>query len=242
MNIPNTAEKLRSYVISQGDNSQTHRPPARLYAQQPAITVSYLAGIDVTGITGALADTLQKSEFEPGRSWAVFNEQLVEKALAEQHWPKELAEVLTEQKRFIIDELMDDLFGLCPASWEFVPQLIKTTLHLAATGHVILIGHGATIVTKRMSNVFHVRLTGCLAKRIERVRDLRHLPPKDAAKSVMHEDRERKRYLKAHFGASLDDELLYDLVVNTDRLSRDDAIALIFLAAQSFFSKQKIES
>jgi cytidylate kinase len=156
--------------------------------------------------------------------------------LEENRWPKELAEKITEDKRLFIDELMDDLFGLRPPSWVLVPQVVETMLRLAMAGHAILVGHGATVVTAKLSNVFHVRLTSSLTRRIERVQKLRNLTPEAAAKFVRKEDRGRARFVKAHFHARLDNELLYDLAVNTDRVSIDDAVAVIVEGARRFFS------
>lgn len=87
-----------------------------------------------------------------------------------------------------------------------------------------------------MSNVFHVRLTGSLPKRIERVQKLRGLTPEAAAKLIRNEDRGRERFVRAYFHARLDNEFLYDLAINTTRLTNDDATAMAFEGAQKFFS------
>ena len=157
-------------------------------------------------------------------------------ALEEHRWPKRLAESITEEKRFFIDELVDDLFGLRPPSWVLVPQMVETILRLAGAGQAILVGHGVTLATAAMPTVFHVRLTASLPRRIERIRKQQRLSPAEAARFVKKEDRRRARYLRAHFHARLDDELLYDLVVNTDRFTDDDAAELIAEGARRFFA------
>ena len=123
-----------------------------------------------------------------------------------------------------------------PPSWVLVPQLVETTLSLAMEGHAILVGHGATVVTAKLTNVFHVRLTGSLPERIGRVQKLRSLTPEAAATFVRNEDRRREKYLKAYFDTHLDDELLYDLSINTDRIPNGEAVAIISEGAQRFFS------
>lgn len=236
MNINNSAEKYGSYIVSQNKGSHERTTSVHSRSREPAITISYQTGVDVCDISEKLANTLQKSEFKGRQPWTVFNQQLVEKALEEQRWPKELAEKITEDKRFFIDELMDELCGLRPPSWVLVPQVVETILNLAVTGCVILVGHGTTVITARMPNVFHVRLNGSLPKRIERVQKLRRLTPEAAAKFITKEDRGRERFVKAYFHARLENELLYDLAVNTDRISNDDAVAVIAATAQRFFS------
>ena len=236
MNTENSLGKYGAYIASQNKDSPARTVSDHSNSRKPAITISYQTGVDVCGIAEKLADILQKSEFKGHQPWTVFNQQLVEKALEQQHWPKELAKKITEEKRFFVDELMDDLCGLRPPSWALVPQVAETILNLAVTGYVILVGHGTTVVTARMSNVFHVRLTGSLPKRIERVQQLRNLTPEAAAKFIRKEDRGRERFVKAYFHARLDNELLYDLAVNTDRISNDDTVAVITAITQRFFS------
>jgi cytidylate kinase len=234
MKIP--AEKSYAYVISHFNDRHEHMAVVHPQSLGPAITISHQTGSGTHEIAERLAQILQKSDGKGTRPWAVYDQQLIEQALEENRWPKELAGKITEDKRLFIDELMDDLFGLRPPSWVLVPQVVETMLRLAMAGHAILVGHGATLVTAKLSNVFHVRLTSSLTRRIERVQKLRNLTPEAAAKFVGKEDRGRARFVKAHFHARLDNELLYDLAVNTDRVSIDDAVAVIVEGARRFFS------
>jgi cytidylate kinase len=150
--------------------------------------------------------------------------------------PVKLAQSMPEDRRTYIDDVMDDLFGLRPPSWVLVPQIVETTLHLADAGYVILIGRGAAVVTARSPNVFHVRLIASLDKRFERVRQQRGLTAEAAAAFVHKEDRGRERYVKANFQTRLDDDLLYHLVLNTDRIPCPAAASLIAEAARRSFS------
>jgi cytidylate kinase len=236
MSINTPDEKSYAYVISHFNDRHEHVAIVHPPSLGPAITISHQAGSGTHEIAERLAQILQKSEYKGTRPWTVYDQQLIEQALEENRWPKELAGKITEEKRLFIDELMDDLFGLRPPSWVFVPQVVETMLRLAMAGHAILVGHGATVATAKMSNVFHVRLTSSLTRRIERVQKLRNLTPEAAAKFVGKEDRGRARFVKAHFHARLDNELLYDLAVNTDRVSIDDAVAVIVEGARRFFS------
>lgn len=231
-----SAQKSSAYIVSQCQARYEQLAGTQPYALHPAITISHLTGAGVREISGRLAQQLQASEGRGQPRWAVFDRELIETALQDHYWPKELAGKITEEKRLFIDELMEDLFGLRPPSWVLVPQVVETTLRLAIAGHVILVGHGATVATANLPNVFHVRLTGSLPQRIERVQKRRNWTREAAAQFVRREDRGRARYLKAHFQARLDDELHYDLVINTDHFSEDDAAAVIAEGARKFFT------
>jgi cytidylate kinase len=238
MKVETLMEKSGAYVISERWDRHQIAVPVRSGALNPTITIAHQAGAGASEIAKRLAEVLQESEFQGSDSWEVFDQQLIERALQEQRWPKKLAEKITEEKRFFIDELMDDLFSLRPPSWVLVPQIAETTLRLAVSGHAILIGHGATVLTSRLPNVFHVRLTGSLSKRIERYQARYNVLPGEAAKMVRTEDRKRARFVKAHFRVRLDDELLYDFLIKTDRFPDREAATLIATAARNFFSHE----
>jgi hypothetical protein len=236
MNIETLMQKSGAYVVSER-HRQERSIPVRTRLTKPAVTISREIGTGAVEIANGLAKLLQETEDWGGETWEVLDQQLIEMALHEQRWPKKLAETITEEKRFFLDEVMDDLFRLRPPSWMLMPQVIETTTNLAVSGHVILVGHGTTIVTAEFPNVFHVRLTGSLRTRIERVQMDRNMTHEDAARLVKREDRKREGFLKAHFHARPNDELRYDLSVNTDRVSIADTVALLFEAAQRFFSR-----
>lgn len=235
MGVETLMEKSSAYLISERLRQQ-HIMPDHSQRTRPAITISHEVGSGAPEIARGVARALQKTEEPRSGSWEVFDQELVERALQRQHWPKKLAETITEEKRFFIDELTYDWFNLRPASWVLMPLLIETTMNLAMTGRVILVGHGGTIVTANLPNVFHVRLTGSLPRRIERVQRVRTLTREDAAKFVKTEDHKREKYLKAHFHARMDNELLYDISINTDRISEADAVTGIVEGAQRFFA------
>ncbi len=235
MNVGSLMEKSGAYLVSERRRREQNAPE-RPRLTKPSLTISRQIGTGAPEIARGLVTVLQQTE-EPGSGrWEVFDRQLVEKTLLQQNWPKKLAETITEEKRFFIDEVMDDLFSLRPPSWELMPQLIETVRHLAMTGHAILVGHGATIVTANLPNVYHVRLTGSLPRRIERIQNVRGLTRDEAAKFVKLQDHRREKYLKAHFDARLDNELLYDLTINTDRIPDADAVSIIAEGARRFFS------
>jgi cytidylate kinase len=197
----------------------------------PAITISYQTGAGENEVARLLAGILEKGE-QPECKWAVFDRQLVEKVLEEHDLPKAFAQLMPEQRRSYIQDVMEELVGLRPPSWVMVPKIAETVLHLAEAGHVVLVGRGANFITARMSNVFHVRLISPLARRIARVSEQSQLTPEAATKFVGRSDHHHRRYVKTHFHGRSDDDLLYHLVLNTDRIPTSDAAQVIADAAR----------
>ena len=242
MNIKSFAGKSDAYVVSEWQERHSHSGHPAAPPLDPSVTISYQTGAGMREIAPLVAQQLEKTDSEERRPWTIYDQQLIEESLEENLWPRELAARITEDKRLFLDELVDDLFGLRPPSWVLVPQLVKTILRLAVGGRAILAGYGVTVVTAGLPNVFHVRLIGSLPRRLDRIQQRQNLAPEAAARFIRNKDRGRERFVKAHFHARLDDEMHYDLVLNTDRLSEPDAAAVIADAAHRFFNAKSLSS
>jgi cytidylate kinase len=228
-------EQCNSYILRQ---LQIRKKPTVIHAPPPpgpAITISHQTGSGEHQIATRLAAILKPAQAKGAAPWTVFDRHLVEKVLEEHHLPQSLAKFMPEDRRSYLKDTMDELLGVRPPSWMVLPQIAETVLHLADAGSVILVGRGASFITARMPNVFHVRLIASLSTRIERVQKLNNLMPKEAARFVAGSDRGRGRYVKAHFHVSVDDDLQYHLVLNTDRIPPPEAAELIAEGARRCF-------
>jgi cytidylate kinase len=228
-------EECHSYILSQLKAREESSVIHRLPPPGPAITISHQTGSGEHEVATLLAKILQSAEPKRAVQWTVFDRNLVEKMLEEHHLPQSLAKFMPEDRRSYLEDARDELIGLRPPSWVLVPEITETVLHLADAGHVILVGRGANFITARLPNVFHVRLIASLPKRIAQVQKQNHLTPEEAAKVVTKNDRGRGRYVKSHFHLSVDNDLLYHLVLNTDRFLRQDEAQLIADGARRCF-------
>ena len=217
----------RAYLVTQMEDQRQSSTRARWPEPGPAVTIASQTGAGAHEIARQLAGILEKTEYGGKAAWTVFDRQLVEKVLGEHHLPKNLAKYMPEDRRSFIQDVMDELLGLRPPSWVMVPRIAETILHLAEAGHVIMVGRGANFITARMPNVFHVRLVASLPKRTERVQKSNGLTREEAAKFIARTDRGRGRYAKTHFHGHVEDNLLYHLVINTDRILCPAAAQLI---------------
>lgn len=196
-----------------------------------AITISRQSGSGAHAVGEKLAQYLQACVPHETLPWMLFDRNLVERVLEDHHLPQRLAPFMTEDRVTGITDMIEELFGLHPPFYTLVDITTETILHLAEQGNVILIGRGANVVTRNLSHVFHVRLVGSLEKRVAHMQELRGLGAKEAREIVRAEDLGRRRYLKKYFKQDFDDPLLYNLVINTDHTSYDDAARLICEAA-----------
>lgn len=110
---------------------------------------------------------------------------------------------------------------------------------LAERGNVILRGWGATMLLRPVPHVVRVRVTRSFDKRVEWLMD--HLGTDDrdlAEEQVRRSDTAHASRMNAIFGVTWGDPLLYDAVLNMDRLSIDSCVAQIqHLAARPEFEE-----
>jgi len=233
MTDPATLQRCLAYVEHQLRPQSPGSVLRRTAA--PTITISREAGSGGIPAAERLAAVLQQHRPGQPAPWTVFHRTLVEKVLAEHNLPAELARFMPEDRVSYIQDTLEELLGLHPSTTDLVTQVTSTILGLAELGNCILIGRGAHVILARHPRAFHVRFVSALSRRIERVMEDKHLDAARAADFIRREDSARARYLRAHFGADIDDPLAFHLTVNLDWFSLDEAAELVGRAVLSHF-------
>jgi len=223
MNLPQGLEQAQSFI------SCHVRPPTRPPApRRLAVTFSRQAGSGAWLVARELAGLLDRqAPGEEGVKWTVFDKELVEKVLADHNLAKQLAEFMPEDRVSMLNDMITELLGLHPPSWTLARSTSDTILKLAELGNVILIGRGSVLITAKLPHVLHVRLVGSIEQRIRRIVEHLHLDRKAAAEFIEKADRGHARYVREHFRAEIENPLLYDLILNTDRVDIPLAAQLI---------------
>jgi osmotically-inducible protein OsmY len=102
----------------------------------------------------------------------------------------------------------------------------------AERGNVVLRGWGATVLLRPVRHVLRVRVTRPFAARVQWVMDNTGLDDRAAAEDeVQRSDSAHTARMQSLFNVTWGDPLLYDVVVNTDRLSVDTCAETILQMA-----------
>ena len=104
----------------------------------------------------------------------------------------------------------------------------EEVLEAAARGNVVLRGWGATCLLRPVPHVPCIRIMRPLAQRVEWL--MRELDTDDvelAQSEIRRSDHANASRMHAQFGVDWGDPVLFDLVLNTDRLSVDTCVAQI---------------
>jgi cytidylate kinase len=104
----------------------------------------------------------------------------------------------------------------------------EEVLDLAARGNVLIRGWGACVVLRDVPHVPRIRICAPMEKRERAVMTRPGVSDASAARrEIQRNDAAHRGTLQVAYGVDRDDPLLYDLVLNTDRLSVDACAKLV---------------
>jgi hypothetical protein len=182
--------------------------------------------------------------------YRLVNEQIVAQAAREAGvTPDTVADV--EKRKGMLHRLLEGLSEVGPAGaagftgFAAIPEepgpnrdalrgLIRSVLEESAEqGNAVIVAHAASLALGGNPDVLRVLITASPETRAKRIAEAQNVGEAEAQKLVASGDANRADYLKRFYGASAESATHYDIVINTDRVSTDDAAALILGAARS---------
>jgi cytidylate kinase len=117
---------------------------------------------------------------------------------------------------------------------EAIRELIRqAVVDTADAGNVVIVSHAASFALADRENILRVFITASDETRTRRIAEIDGVDEKQAAKRVAESDKARGEYLQAFYSVKAELPEHFDLVLSTDRLSVDEAAALIAAAAEN---------
>jgi cytidylate kinase len=196
---------------------------------RPFVTLSRETAAGATTLGHELTPILNR-EFGTDHPWVFLDRDLLTHALTQHQLPSRLADYLPEDRVSEIRAAIGELVGLHPSLWQLEQKVAESILQLAHVGHVVFAGRAAHLITRALPGGLHVRLVAPRDQRIARVARALGLSPEAAAAHVERTDEARRRFVRANFDEDIADPHLYDLVLNTGRLSPAAAARVVATA------------
>jgi cytidylate kinase len=152
---------------------------------------------------------------------AVMRHEVLENIAGKMHVPTSLISRLREGKAGLVERLKTDPGRVAVYTAEEV-------FALATRGNVVLRGWGATCLMRPVPHVVTVRVTRSMARRVAWLKDQLGTDDAEFAEAeIRRSDNAHAARIHAQFGVTWGDPLIYDLVLNTDRISVESAAAQI---------------
>lgn len=153
----------------------------------------------------------------------VLRHEVAEHVAGKMHVPTSLINRLREGKAGLVERMTTDKERLALYTAEQV-------LELANRGQVVLRGWGATCLLRPVPHVVCVRVTRSFKKRVEWLMENLEIDDREFAEvEIRRSDEAHASRMHQQFGVTWGDPLLYDLVLNTDRLTVEGCVEQIRL-------------
>jgi len=116
---------------------------------------------------------------------------------------------------------------------EYRTLIREVITEVAAQGNAVIVAHAASMALAGNPEVLRVLITASLPTRVQRVLEGHLLNEDDATKAINDSDRERADYLYRFYQVREELPTHYDLVVNTDHITLQQAVDMIVHLARS---------
>jgi cytidylate kinase len=202
------------------------------------VTVSRQYGAGGLRVARALAEALR---------FRLVDREIVEEAAKRIGWDPEAAKARDERTPALVEEIGMALAGAGPSVGGgpplFVPapsmddrSLVRATgaviTSLADAGGYVILGRGGQAVLKDHPAACHISLVGGIRDRARRVMQWQDVEEREAVARCERVDTDRAGYVRRFYGVDIRDPGLYDCVLNTSRLSLEEAMAIAVIVAR----------
>ena len=99
-------------------------------------------------------------------------------------------------------------------------------------GNAVYHGFAGHFFLRHVPNVFRVRIMQDLEQRVEQLMETESIPAEEARRIIKRNDEERRKWGQRLYGIDTSDPGLYDLVLNLDTMSVEDAVNALAQTSQ----------
>lgn len=232
MKSENYTDLCRAYLYS---SDLAEKDPTRAVRKNgPVITISRATGARGNTIADALVRRLESEKSVPRRRpWTLFNQNLIQYVIEEHKLPEKTADYFPEDKPDEIRAFVAEVLGLHQGVYNTMVKTAETIRRIARAGNAVIVGRGGNLITADIPDAVHIRLVGSQARRIRHYASHCGTSEAEAAGEVARLDLARKRYIKTHFNKDIDDALHYDMVLNTDDFTNEQAVDVLIAAIRA---------
>jgi hypothetical protein len=202
------------------------RSTAKTRERHPVVTVSRQFGARGAAIARIVADRL---------GYARWDREVLEAIARDADAPASLYAALDEHRKQLINERIAVLAtGRHVTADDYHARLLRVLHTIEGHGHSVVVGRGAECVLDPRATL-RVRVVCPLDARVSRLAERRGIAEPAARDLVTAADADRRDFVREHYGRDVDDATGYDLVLNIEQLSVDQAADLVVRAHELRF-------
>ena len=190
--------------------------------QGKVITLSREFGCAAYPVANALKEKLEELT---QKTWTIFTEGEIENTNSESIFSAHLSEDFGEQNRYL-KAVIAALLPYWHTEEEYYREVVKTIVAIAHRGNAILVGRGASAITRDLPNCFHFRLIGDRKFRARSYSERHEVTLKEAEKIVVEKEAIRKEFLHRFLGTEFNINNFH-LIFNNEKIPTDRIVDTI---------------
>jgi cytidylate kinase len=173
--------------------------------------------------------------------WEVLDRELLDYMAKQYHVSKAMVELVDETTTsWLLDTFGKWLDRQLVTESEYLTHLGQLVLLAAQSQSAIFVGRGAHFFLPRDRGLV-IQLVAPLEQRLQRVMQRDGVDQEQARRYLEQTDRARRAFIREYFHCDVADPHLYDLVLNLEHLSLDEAGELIVSQCERHFGCQRID-
>ena len=116
---------------------------------------------------------------------------------------------------------------------KFLHSIQAAIYDFGRKGRAVIVGRGGQVLLKNLPGILHVRIFAPFEFRVKRLIEGEKVDEKHAVQRLRQNDHDSAGYIHSFFNADWNDSSLYDLLINTGKLSTTTAVQMIIDSAQA---------
>ncbi|HDS01193.1 MAG TPA: cytidylate kinase-like family protein [candidate division Zixibacteria bacterium] len=196
----------------------------------PIITVSRMRGSRGSYLAQRLAEEL---------GYQLMHKEIIEHIVNSSGIRRRLIESLDEKYRNQVELWLEGIFkGRYSDASDYFRHLYRAIITLSRLGGVVVVGRGSNFILTIQTG-FHLRVVASSAIREKNLMKYENLSQEGARQQIADFDKERQDFIKRNFKRDINDPEYYDMILSTNYIDIEDAVAFIKEAIEAKFTKQK---
>ena len=192
----------------------------------PFVTISRLPGAGGHTLGRDIIRHLDSMPDEGwNRGWELFDQKLCAYLAKDPASNATFDSLIKEEYQRGLHQSVYEMLTSNAESYKLQQKIAAVIRFLAHVGKVVIIGRAGMYITRRFHMGTHLRLVAPEDFRVHRMANDLQVELHEARREARKQEADRVKLLRDIYGQNIDDPLLYDAVLNTERLTDNNAIA-----------------
>ena len=218
--------QIRRWELQKSLEDAHHGVARSIHIPKPLITVSRQRGSRGTIIAERIAYRF---------NYTLLHKDIIDRIAETSGYKRRIVESLDDHTRSQMELWFESIItGKLVDLSDYARQLLEVIFSVSRLGGIVVVGRAANFIIGPNRGL-HVRIVASPTTRIRNLVDLEKMSESDARREIDKADHERAEFVKKLVHKSIDDPQYYDLVINSDWISIEQAVSLIANAAMEKF-------